>query len=171
MSKSLLTTLALSFVLAAGSAAAEPTECNCGPHPDKGAHGMNQKMIDELNLSEAQKQDFLALTELYLPRLRALAERGKQDRQELILASPDAPAYDELTARVSQDAGLATAESVVLLAELQSNVFALLNSEQKAKYLELRKQHIDAMEARKAEMKARFEERRANGGGGPFPAP
>jgi protein CpxP len=105
-----------------------------------GGMGMSMmpKMAEKLGLSEAQKQDMAALVEMYQPRFKAIAARGKADREALLAMAPDDPAYGELTASVSQEAGLAAAEVVTLMSELQGNVYALLSTEQQAKYLELR---------------------------------
>ena len=62
---------------------------------------------------------------------------------------PDDSDYAELSARVSQEAGLAAAEVVTLLAELQGTVYALLTPEQQATYLELRASREQRMQDRR----------------------
>ena len=112
-----------------------------GMHMGMGMHkemGMLPRMGEKLGLSEAQKQDMAALMEMYGPRFKELAARGKADREALMAMAPDDPGYGELTAAVSKEAGLAAAEAVTLLGELQGNVYALLTPEQQTKYLELR---------------------------------
>lgn len=119
-----------------------------GMHGAEGM-GMPAKLAEKLDLSEQQKQDFLTLMELYAPRFKEIAARGKAEREALITTAPDAATYAELAARVSQEAGLAAAEVVTLMAELQSNVYALLNSEQQAKYLALRDEQQQRMQDRR----------------------
>jgi Spy/CpxP family protein refolding chaperone len=119
-----------------------------GMHGAEGM-GMPTKLAEKLDLSEQQKQDFLTLMELYAPRFKEIAARGKAEREALITTAPDAATYAELAARVSQEAGLAAAEVVTLMAELQSNVYALLNSEQQAKYLALRDEQQQRMQDRR----------------------
>jgi hypothetical protein len=119
-----------------------------GMHGAEGM-GMPTKLAEKLDLSEQQKQDFLTLMELYAPRFKEIAARGKAEREALITTAPDAATYAELAARVSQEAGLAAAEVVTLMAELQSNVYALLNSKQQAKYLALRDEQQQRMQDRR----------------------
>ena len=87
--------------------------------------------------------------ELYGPRFKQIAERGKADRQTLMALAPNDPAYNELSARVSQEAGLAAAEVVTLMTELQSNLFALLSEEQQAKFMQLRAENRQRMEEKR----------------------
>jgi hypothetical protein len=112
------------------------------------------KMGEQLNLSEAQKTDFMALLQMYQPRFKALAERGKADRQALLTIAPDDPSYGDLAGRVSQEAGLAAAETVTLVTELQGLIYSLLSSEQQANYLALRVER----QVRMAEMRSKMQE-------------
>jgi len=118
-----------------------------------GEMGMLPRMGKKLGLSEAQKQDMAALMEMYGPRFKELAARGKADREALLAMAPDDPAYGELTATVSQEAGLAAAEAVTLIGELQGNVYALLTPEQQAQYLELRAAQKDKMQSYREQRK------------------
>jgi len=114
-----------------------------------GGMGMLSRMGEKLGLSETQKTDLAALLELYRPRFKQIAARGKQDRAALLTMAPDDSDYTELSARVSQEAGLAAAEVVTLLAELQGTVYALLTPEQQAEYLELRASREQRMQDRR----------------------
>jgi len=114
-----------------------------------GGMGMLPRMGEKLGLSEAQKTDLAALLEMYRPRFKQIATRGKEDRAALLAMAPDDSEYAELSARVSQEAGLAAAEVVTLLAELQGTVYALLTSEQQATYLELRASQKERMQNRR----------------------
>jgi hypothetical protein len=122
----------------------------------QGADGMGipPRLVEKLNLSEQQKQDFLTLTGLYGPRFKEIAKRGQADRETLAALAPDAPDYGELSARVSQEAGLAAAEVVILMTELQTNVYALLNEEQQAEYLSMRAALRQRMEDKRASWEA-----------------
>jgi hypothetical protein len=68
--------------------------------------------------------------------------------------APDDAGYDKLTAAVSQEAGLAAAEAVTLLSELQGTVYALLTPEQQVKYLELRAAQKEKMQEYREQRKA-----------------
>jgi Spy/CpxP family protein refolding chaperone len=116
--------------------------------------GMMPRMGEKLGLSEAQKQDMAALMEMYGPRFKELAARGKADREALMAMAPDDAGYGELTAAVSQEAGLAAAEAVTLMSELQGTVYALLTPEQQVKYLELRAAQKEKMREHREQRKA-----------------
>jgi hypothetical protein len=105
-----------------------------------------ERLGQKLDLSEAQQQDFAALLGLYQPRFMELAKRGEAERKALIAMAPNDASYNEMVARVSQEAGLAAAEAVVLLGELQGTVYALLTSDQQARYLQLRDEQQQRMQ-------------------------
>ncbi len=134
-----------------------------------GKHGMHGKhkggdpeamaefraRMETLKLSDQQQQDMASLIQLYEPRLREIRERGRADREALIVLAPDADDYDERVAGVATEAAAAAREVVVLLAELQANAYALLTPEQQAEYQAL-KADIDE---RRREWEAGREER------------
>jgi hypothetical protein len=105
-----------------------------------------ERLGQKLDLSGSQQQDFAALMGLYQPRFMELAKRGEADRKVLLTLAPNDASYNEMVARVSQEAGLAAAEAVVLLGELQGTVYALLTSDQQAKYLQLRNEQQQRMQ-------------------------
>ncbi|MCP4090465.1 MAG: hypothetical protein GY746_11860 [Gammaproteobacteria bacterium] len=147
----LLLALFLSGVSYAGAHKSSPP----GGYASGGMHmGMLPRMGEKLGLSEAQKQDMAALMEMYGPRFKELASRGKADREALMAMAPDDSAYGELTAVVSNEAGLAASEAVTLMSELQGNVYALLKPEQQAKYLELRTAQKDKMQSYRKQREA-----------------
>jgi Spy/CpxP family protein refolding chaperone len=183
--------MATSLTLSTSALAAEPTAdgaeqscpagehgehaCSCkhgdkaGPHHGNhhgskgGMDGMQmfERMGEEMALSDDQKQQLAALSEMYRPRFEELMQRGTESRQALLTMAPDDPAYNTTASEMSQLASLTAAEMVTLIAELQANAYALLTTEQQAEYLQLRAQQRAKMEAKKAEM----EERRKAGGG------
>ena len=135
----LLLVLLLSGTAFAGAHTSSPGGGHASGHgPGSMDMSMMPRMGEKLGLSETQKQDMAALVEMYQPRFKAIAARGKADRDALLAMAPDDSAYGDLTAKVSEEAGLAAAEVVTLMGELQGNVYALLTPEQQAKYLELR---------------------------------
>ncbi len=100
-----------------------------------------------LRLNETQKQELASLMGIYGPRLKELRERGAADRRALLLATPDAPDYRALTERVSSETARTAAETVVLLAELQANAYALLDPDQQATYQRLKEQAAERRQA------------------------
>ena len=127
---------------------------SCTHHDKHHGHGgerseadMQQfrERMEKLALSPSQKQDMASLMTIYQPRFKELHERGRDDREALLNAAPDADGYSALAYKVSVDAGQTASEVVVLLAELQANAYALLTEEQQAEYRALK---VKAMERR-----------------------
>lgn len=148
---------------------AEAGNCPAGepcPHHHKSHHGMHGdgaqgfggigRMADELGLSDTQKQDIAALLQIYQPRIKALLQNAESGR-ELLSMAPDNAVYSGKAEELSELAGASAAEMVILLSELQTNVYALLNADQQARYLELRQEQQARMDQRREEYKARRE--------------
>ena len=110
----------------------------------------------DLPVSRAWGTRWVALIQIYQPRIKELLERTGQSRELLSLA-PNDPNYSLEAAKMSQLAGATASEMVILLSELQSNAFALLSNEQQARYMELRAEQRERMEQCRAEMEARRE--------------
>ena len=105
----------------------------------QGGRGDNAGMFgDELKLNTTQKQEFGSLMQIYGPRLQEIRKRGQDSRKRLLSMAPDDPDYSKLTDQVAKDASKSAREVVVLLAELQSNAYALLTPEQQQKSSEFR---------------------------------
>lgn len=113
-----------------------------------------RERMNKLGLDDAQKQEMASLFGIYQPRFRELAERGKPNREALLLAAPDSPEYDTLVGKVSQGAAATAGEVVVLLAELQENAYALLTPEQQEKYRQLKVEARDRAEEKLAAKRA-----------------
>jgi len=169
---------ALALFLSAGSvlaadATAQPHHNNdnshaCSPdgkHQRYGGKRSEAEMQDfrermeKFALSETQKQDMAALMGIYMPRLKALQERGQSDRDALFSAAPDAAGYTTLVDKVSGDAANTAGEVVVLLAELQANAYALLTKEQQAEYRALKVKAKDRAEQMRDKAKQRSEQK------------
>lgn len=120
-----------------------------------GGMGMMPRFGKEIDLSDEQKEELATLMGIYGPRLKELRDRGAAQRKELMALAPDDPAYDDLTEEVSEDAGKAAAELVVLLAEMQTNAYGILTDEQQAKYLELRATRKERMQERRESWRER----------------
>jgi Spy/CpxP family protein refolding chaperone len=100
----------------------------------------------ELKLSGTQKQEFASLMQIYGPRLQEIRKRGQDERKRLLSMAPDDPDYSKLTDQVAKDASKSATEVVVLLAELQSNAYALLTSEQQQKSGEFRQKILERLD-------------------------
>lgn len=133
-----------------------------GPGAGADMQAMRERM-SELKLSDQQKQDMAALMQLYGPRFKELAERGKADREALMQMAPDAKGYDQQVANVSEEAASAASEAVTLLGELQGNAYALLTPEQQSEYQALK---VTAREKREEWQAKRAEARKGSNGKG-----
>jgi Spy/CpxP family protein refolding chaperone len=116
-----------------------------GKHQNR--QGDNAGMFGaELKLSGTQKQEFASLMQIYGPRLQEIRKRGQDERKRLLSMAPDDPDYSKLTDQVAKDASKSATEVVVLLAELQSNAYALLTSEQQQKSGEFRQKILERLD-------------------------
>jgi len=146
--------------------------CMHHAHDGKAGWESMRSRLDELQLTSTQQQEMAQLFAIYQPRFAEIARRGQADREALLETAPGAEAYNDLVARVSQEASSAAGEVVVLLAELQANAYALLDDEQQARYRVL----LEEAAARRAELKAKMAAKQAekeaarkeSGGGMPF---
>jgi Spy/CpxP family protein refolding chaperone len=116
-----------------------------GKHQNR--QGDNAGMFGaELKLSGTQKQEFASLMQIYGPRLQEIRKRGQDERKRLLSMAPDDPDYSKLTDLVAKDASKSATEVVVLLAELQSNAYALLTPEQQQKSGEFRQKILERLD-------------------------
>jgi protein CpxP len=159
------------------SCMAEDGKCACSKHRH-GMHGSGKhqrgsrsgpdmqamrERMNQLDLSEQQKQDMAALMQLYGPRFKEIAERGTAAREALMQMAPDAEGYDAQVAAVSKEAGNSATEVVTLLGELQTNVYALLTPEQQAEFQALK---VKLRDKRDEWMAKRAEARKGSNGKG-----
>jgi Spy/CpxP family protein refolding chaperone len=134
-------------------AAAEQTADPDGSHIHCIYHGKHEQnvakpdFLAEFDLADAQKQDIAALMQLYQPRLQEISNRGEARRRELLATAPDDPSYSVLSDDVAAEAASSAREVVVLLTELQTNVYNLLNSDQRARYNEQRDTMLARLES------------------------
>lgn len=102
--------------------------------------------LRQLELTTAQEQSVRALLESNAAQRKALRDRQQDNRAALASTMPDDPDYPALIAAKKQLA----AEAIQQASDTQTQVFALLTAEQKAKVPQIL-----------AERKARWEQRRA----------
>lgn len=157
--------------LLSGLAGAEPPggdAASCPHHSNEAGvrcthHGADREdkwdemreRFEKLQLRPTQEQELGQLFAIYQPRFREIARRGQGDREALLAAAPDDAAYNDLVARVSQDAAGSAGEVVVLLGELQATAYALLDEAQQARYRTLQAEAAAARAELKAQMAAK----------------
>lgn len=167
----LISIAALLLLAAANSAIADAggtTHSHCiyhAKHDKQDKSGGRPDFLAEFALSDNQQQDMAALLQLYQPRLAEIRKRGEARRQELIATAPDDPSYTLLSDDVAAEAGSSAREVVVLLTELQTNVYNLLNSDQQAQYNGMRDSMLARLDAYAQEREAA---RQAGEDGNPF---
>jgi protein CpxP len=122
-----------------------------------GGHGdFGPRMIRELDLSEAQREQVHEIMEAAKPQLVALREQIHANRIRLRETTPDDPNYSATVDEVSQAIAATTADMIRVSSRVRSDVYSILTPEQKAKAVEL----ADRTEERMFERKERWREKR-----------
>ncbi|HSN72824.1 MAG TPA: Spy/CpxP family protein refolding chaperone [Steroidobacteraceae bacterium] len=106
-------------------------------------------VLEQLDLTPEQEQTVEQIFASARPRLSALHEEMRDIRHSLIDINPDDPDYATVVNQASQKSGELASELVREMSQVRTEIHAVLTDEQKAKLPEIR-----------AQMKARFEERR-----------
>lgn len=97
-----------------------------------GPHGF-ARMADDLGLSAEQRQTITGLLDAARPQMQAMRESLRTNADKLHGTMPDDPNYATVVAQVSQAAGELASRMVTEGSQLRSQVYAVLNKEQKAK--------------------------------------
>lgn len=127
----------------------------------KGMDALHKRM-EQLDLSDSQKQELAALLRMYQPRFKDLQKRGAAGRQQLFRTAPGAPEYSALVDEVAAEAARTASEVVVLLGELQSNAYALLTPEQQQKWQTLKLDGLERYKQRRQQWSEKRQQRREN---------
>lgn len=141
---------ALLLLISVNSAIAASSHSHCiyhAKHDRQHTSDSKSEFLADFDLSDTQQQDIGALLQLYQPRLVEIRARGEARRRELLATAPDDPSYSVLSDDVAAEAASSAREVVVLLTDLQTNVFNLLNSVQQARYNELRDTMLARLES------------------------
>jgi Spy/CpxP family protein refolding chaperone len=128
MSITRLTVSALLGIGTAFTAGAVP------PEPAMAESRHEQHMLSwlaELDLTPEQRQQIQALRERYQARGHDLRQRAADIREQLLNATPDDPAYADVTARSAEAAALLAADLVRFASELRAEVHGLLTPAQR----------------------------------------
>ncbi len=125
-------------------------------HHGPGHAGMHiQRLLKRLDLTVEQRDQVESIFAQNKPQMREIAETMRGNRDRLATVSPDDAEYSNVVAEVSQSNGALAEQVTLLAASVQSQVWAVLTDEQKAKAEELRQEmrerwqrKIDAMQER-----------------------
>ncbi len=132
-----------------------------GMHP-----GMLDRMADELDLSDAQRQTIRGLFESARPAMQANRDEMRKNAELLRNTEPGDKDYQSVVERVSRASGELASRAVSDGAQLRARVWAVLTPEQRVKA----KAMGDKMRSRMAErMKERREGRHSHGAMPPAP--
>jgi protein CpxP len=113
-----------------------------------GAGGFGLPGLRQLDLSDAQKEQIRNIQQSHRDEVRQAAERTRTAERELTLAA-DAGVVDEGNIRAKANAfAAAVAESTILRAKINAEVFNLLTAEQQQKVKEFREQGEQRMKNR-----------------------
>jgi Spy/CpxP family protein refolding chaperone len=119
-----------------------------GPGPDAmfGAGffgGDIARMGDQLGLSAEQRQSIKGILDAARPQMQAMRESMRTNAEKLRGTQPDDPNYATVVAQVSQSAAELASKLVTDSSQVRSQVYGLLNKEQKAKLPQIEAQMRD----------------------------
>lgn len=125
-----------------------------------GSNGMQRMggpkhMADQLNLTQAQRQQFRQIHRSSRAKLIELRDAEQDDFEALHALKPDSPEYDKETARLAHALGEIRAQKIIQHSRMRARVYAILTPEQRTKANTLRKQH-KRRRARPGAMRDRF---------------
>ena len=88
-----------------------------------------QRILDQLNLSAEQTAQIQSLTDQAKPRLQAVHQSARANRDQLEVMPPTDPAYNGLLASAKSNA----VEQIQLMSDLWTQVYAKLTPDQRAR--------------------------------------
>ncbi|HCS13044.1 MAG: hypothetical protein COS82_02165 [Zetaproteobacteria bacterium CG06_land_8_20_14_3_00_59_53] len=116
---------------------------------------MQQRMADELNLSDTQKAQFKKVHEDARPTMQAMRDAMRANRDAMQKLDPAASDYSAQVDKLAAEKGALVEGMMKERGRLQAEIAAILTPEQRAKHAELRK-------ARQGKWKDRKDERRGD---------
>ncbi|HEY7377383.1 MAG TPA: Spy/CpxP family protein refolding chaperone [Steroidobacteraceae bacterium] len=102
--------------------------------------GLMGRMGDQLGLSSEQRQSIKGMLDAAKPGMQSLHESMRTNAEKLRSVQPDDPNYATVVAQVSQAAGELASRMVTEASQLRTQVYGVLNKEQKAKLPQLQAQ-------------------------------
>lgn len=110
------------------------------PPPPNGPRILDQRQLDQLNLTDAQKEQIKALRDQERTASQSYQDQLRQV-QDSILAAVEGSPFDEAAVRALAAAeGQAVAELSVIGARTAAAIYQLLTTDQRAKLAELQQQ-------------------------------
>ena len=102
-------------------------------------HGtMYEEMLD---LTEEQQTKIEQINKTFIEQIKKVREINS--KMGLMQVDLDDPAYHQKVKQIAKSRAAAEEQITMLQAEKQANIYAVLNTEQKQKFKELRKTHLD----------------------------
>ena len=118
-----------------------------GPGGPGGPGGFGQGlMVRQLNLTDAQKDQFKTITQQHRDQNKATMERLRTAMEAARKAVQTMPVNEALIRSTTQDLADAQAEAAIQRAHLQSELFALLTPDQQAQAKKLQAQRESRMQ-------------------------
>ena len=118
-----------------------------GPGGPGGPGGFGQGlMVRQLNLTDAQKDQFRTITQQHRDQNKATMERLRTAMEAARKAVQTMPVNEALIRSTTQDLADAQAEAAIQRAHLQSELFALLTPDQQAQAKKLQAQRESRMQ-------------------------
>lgn len=161
----------LAFAATSPQASAPPAAASSGSMQQGKWHGMHHRhrhhgdmrMLDKLNLSDAQRNSIRQMTRESFEQARPEMQALRQKREALEAATPGSSAYQTATNELATAEANAARERVGREAALRTRIYGVLSPEQRTRLASLRA-------AREAKMQQWRSEHRRHSSGAPAPA-
>ena len=126
-------------------------------HHAKSPHAMHRSTMYEemLDLSDEQKIKVQQINKTFLEQIKKVSEINSN--MGLMQIDLDDPAYLQKVKQVAKSRAAAEEQKTMLQAEKQANIYAVLNKDQKQKFKELRKSHLDKKQEWQKKREAKME--------------
>jgi Spy/CpxP family protein refolding chaperone len=132
---------AAGFELARGAEPAPVTAPPAGPHGWGGGHGWGPgRMYSQLGLSAEQQASIKAIMTAAKPTMKSQHEQMRANHQKLEQTLPTDPSYAGVVAEVAQANATLASQRTTQMAELRSQIYAVLTPAQQTQLAALKAQ-------------------------------
>jgi len=115
-----------------------------------------QRMADQLNLMQAQRQQFKQIHRHSRAKMMQLKDAEQDDVEALHALNPGSATYSKETKRLAHDLGQIREQKIIQHSRIRAKIYAILTPEQREKAKEMHGRHM-TRHARPGAMHDRFQ--------------